>query len=227
MEGASTPSVDLHPAGGNFGLADMDQAIEEGAGGQHHLAAENLFAVGGDEPRRPFRPLKSGLPRSPHGFPDWKCCAAWIALLRGRARGRPGRAARAPPALAAIEQAKLDARRIRDPAHQPVQGIDLAHQMALAHPADGGIAGHLAQGLELMGEQQGAGAKARRSRRRFAAGMAAADDDDVVGFMRGSIARHPQACATAASCSVATVLTCRCRNRETQNPAAPRHRPGR
>ena len=38
---------DLHPASGNFGLADMDQAIQEGAGGQHHLAAKNFCAAGG------------------------------------------------------------------------------------------------------------------------------------------------------------------------------------
>ena len=58
-----------------------------------------------------------------------------------------------------------------------------------------GIAGHLADGLELVGQQQGAGAKARRRRRRLAAGMAAADDDDVVPHGRGSIraaAFHPQ-----------------------------------
>ena len=51
--------------------------------------------------------------------------------------------------------------------------------MALAQAADGGVAGHLADGLEFVGEQQGARAKARRGRRGFAAGMAAADHDDV------------------------------------------------
>ena len=53
--------------------------------------------------------------------------------------------------FAAVEQAELDAGGIGDPAHQPVQRIDLAHQMALAHPADGGIAGHLAQGVAACG----------------------------------------------------------------------------
>ena len=90
-------------------------------------------------------------------------------------------------AFAAIEQTKLDARRIRDPAHQAVQRIDLAHQMAFADAADGGIAGHLAQGGEFVGQQQGAGAGPRRSRRGFAAGMAAADHNDIKAVMRGPI----------------------------------------
>ena len=51
-------------------------------------------------------------------------------------------------ALGAVEQAELDAGRIGDPAHQAVQRIDLAHQMALAEPADGRVAGHLADGGE-------------------------------------------------------------------------------
>ena len=32
-----------------------------------------------------------------------------------------------------------------------IEGVDLAHQMALAEPADGRIAGHLADGRELDG----------------------------------------------------------------------------
>ena len=66
-----------------------------------------------------------------------------------------------------------------DHAHQPVQGVDLADQMALAQAADGRVAAHLADGLELVGEQQGARAEARRRRGGFAAGVAAADDDHV------------------------------------------------
>ena len=81
--------------------------------------------------------------------------------------------------LAAIEHAELDAGGIGDPAHQAVQRIDLADQMALAEPADRRIAGHRADGREAMRHQRGPGAHARGSRRGFAAGMAAADDDDV------------------------------------------------
>ena len=68
---------------------------------------------------------------------------------------------------------------VGQPAHQPVEGVDLAHQVALAQAADGRVAGHLADGLELVGEQQGARAEARRRGRGLAAGVPAADDDHV------------------------------------------------
>ena len=82
-------------------------------------------------------------------------------------------------ALGAVEQAELDAGGIRHPPHQAVQRIDLAHQVALAEPADGRIARHLADGGEAVRHQRRARAHAGRGRRSLAAGMAAADDDDV------------------------------------------------
>ena len=72
---------------------------------------------------------------------------------------------------------------VGDPAHQAVQRVDLAHEMALAEPADGRIAGHLADGGEAVGDQRRARAHARRGGRGLAAGMAAADDDDVEAFV--------------------------------------------
>ena len=51
--------------------------------------------------------------------------------------------------------------------------------MALADAADGWIAGHLAQGLEGVGKEERARAKAGRRRRGLAAGMAAANHNDV------------------------------------------------
>ena len=81
--------------------------------------------------------------------------------------------------LAAVEHAELDARRIGHPAHQPVERIDLADQMALAETADGGIAGHRADGRKAMGHQRRPRTHARRRARGLAAGVAAADDDDV------------------------------------------------
>ena len=88
------------------------------------------------------------------------CCAVKRAdgLRAGPAHRRP---------LAPVEQTKLDSGAICDFAHQSVEGIDLAHQMALANPADGRIAGHLAQGGEFVGEEQRLGAGARRCGRRF------------------------------------------------------------
>ena len=81
--------------------------------------------------------------------------------------------------LAAIEHPKLDAAGIGDAAHEAVERIDLAHQMALAEPADGRIAGHRADGGEAMGDQRRARAHAGGRSRRLTAGVAAADNDHV------------------------------------------------
>ena len=83
-------------------------------------------------------------------------------------------------ALAAVQHAELDAGRVGDPAHQAVERVDLADQMALAEPANGRIAGHFADGGEAVGDQRRARAHAGRRGRSLAAGMAAADDDHVV-----------------------------------------------
>ena len=81
--------------------------------------------------------------------------------------------------LAAVQQLEMDAGGIGRAGHHAVQRIDLPHQMPLADPADGRVAGHLAERFDPMGQQQGAGAAACRRRRRLAAGMAAAHHHHV------------------------------------------------
>ena len=81
--------------------------------------------------------------------------------------------------LAAVQHPKLDPAGIGHAAHETVQGIDLADQMALAETADGGIAGHRSDGRETMGHQGSLRTHPRSGTRGFAAGMSAADDDDV------------------------------------------------
>ena len=93
-----------------------------------------------------------------------------VGLGPGAADGR---------ALAPVQDPELDAGPIRRPGHHPVEGVDLPDQMALAQPADGGIAGHLADGRRVMGDQQGPRPTPRRGRRGLAAGVPAAHDDDV------------------------------------------------
>lgn len=53
--------------------------------------------------------------------------------------------------------------------------------MALSDPANGGIAGHLAQSLEGLGQEKGSGPCSCCGIGRFGAGMATTDDEDVVG----------------------------------------------
>ena len=81
--------------------------------------------------------------------------------------------------LGAVEQPELDAGGVGDAAHQAVEGVDLAHQVALAEAADGRIAGHLADRGEGVGDERRARAHARSRGRGFAAGVAAAHNDHV------------------------------------------------
>ncbi len=82
-------------------------------------------------------------------------------------------------ALAAVEHPELDAGRVGGAPHHAVERVDLAHQMALAQAADGGVARHFANGGEAMGDERGRGARARGRRRGFTARMSAADHHDV------------------------------------------------
>ena len=86
------------PAGRDLLLADMDQAAQEGAGGQHHGAGAEARGHRPAGRRRPGRPRSSRSSASPsitvrfgvsRGSPP-----AWRPH---RACGRPGRAGRAPP----------------------------------------------------------------------------------------------------------------------------------
>ena len=76
-----------------------------------------------------------------------------IRLRPGPAHGRP---------LAPVQHPELDAGPVGDPAHQAVERIDFAHQMALAQPADGRVAGHRPDGRQPMGDQRPCGRPAAR-----------------------------------------------------------------
>jgi hypothetical protein len=82
-------------------------------------------------------------------------------------------------ALAPIEHAKLNACGICDSAHQPVERVDLPHQMALAEASDRRVAGHRPDGREAMGYQGGPGANARGSTRCFATGVTSSNNNNV------------------------------------------------
>ena len=166
-------------AGRNLGLAHMDETVEERAGGQHHGARADRLAGRGHDANDALVLDQKIFDRG--GADGEIVLGSQRRLHRGaielavRLGARPAHRR----ALAAVEHPKLDAGGIRDPAHHAVQRIDLAHQMALADPADRGIAGHLADGLELVRQQQRARAKPRGRGRRLAARMPSTDDDDV------------------------------------------------
>ena len=128
-------------------------------------------------------------------------------------RLRPRRPHRRP--LAGVKHPNLDAGQVRSPGHGAVQGVYLPHQMAFADAADGGVAGHLAYGLDALGQQQSVGAGARRGQGGLTTGVAAADDDDIKGF-RMLHAHQPKPSRLReekkGSGSITESLICRCKS---------------
>src|SRR5690606_9876685 len=84
--------------------------------------------------------------------------------------------------LAAVEHAELDAPAVGCPGHGAAQRIDLLDQVALADAADGRVAGHLTESLDVVGKQQSTHAHASRSQCGFCAAVTAADHNDVILF---------------------------------------------
>jgi len=168
-----------HPAGRPALLAAMDQAAQEGAGGDDDGTRADTAAVGQHQSGHPALADQQILGRAgqqgqigglvqqrPHGL------AIELAVGLG---ARPLH--RRP--LAAVKDAELDAGAIDGASHESVEGVDLAHQLALGQAADSGVARHLAQRLEPLGDQQGGGAGARGGGGSLAAGMATADHHHV------------------------------------------------
>jgi len=92
------------------------------------------------------------------------------------ARAPDGRAARG------VEEAELDAYSIGDFAHDAAECIDFADEMALGDAADGGVAAHLGNEVEVHSDERGLEAHARGGHGGLAAGMTGAHDNDIVLF---------------------------------------------
>ena len=182
----------------------MDQAPEEGAGGQDHGAASDPLAPVRDDGGDPAMGVDLDVV-DPGGQDlevrllgqqglDRLAIELAVGLGAGAADGR---------ALGKIEHPELDAAAVDRPGHDAVEGVDLAHQVALGEAADGGIAGHFADLGRIVGHQQGPGAEARSRRGRFGPRVTAADHHDIVSPcfclpFRPNVSRE-------------TSATCRCR----------------
>ena len=160
----------------------MNEAVEESTGCQNHAAGCALAAVAERDTRYPTVPIEQQIlggafgDIEPLGFLKQLADGPAIELAVGL-RARSAHCG----TLAAVEDAELDPRAVDRPAHDAVERIDLAHEMAFAEPADRRIARHLADRRPLVGQQQCLGAEPSRGCRCFAARMPAANHHDVVG----------------------------------------------
>ena len=82
-------------------------------------------------------------------------------------------------ALARVQHAHLDQGVVGREAHLPAHGVQLPDEMALAGAADGGVAGHHADAVQVQGEQSRLEAHPRRGQGRLAAPVARADHHAV------------------------------------------------
>ena len=158
----------------------MDAAAEEGTHREHHRSRSELETHLGARTHHAIafhqqivdRLLEQGEVRLGfEGAADEAAVEIAVDLGAGRAHRRP---------LAGVQRAELDTAMIRRRRHDAAECVDLPDQMPFADTADSRIAAHLAEGLDTLGEQQGARAGASRGEGRLGTGVAATDDDDVV-----------------------------------------------
>ena len=158
--------------------SQMDQASEKSPGGQHHGAGAPFATILGDDAatgavldgKVAHRRLDDGHTGGGDKFLH-RLAIEFPVGLGARAMHR--RTTRL------VQHPELDARPVDRPAHDPVEGVDLAHKMALAKPADGRVAGHLADAVGAHRHEGRPCAHARGGGGCFAARMTPANDDDV------------------------------------------------
>ena len=150
------------PAGLVVVEPDVDAAVQESAGRQHHGAraeanadlrhgADHAVALDHQVIDGLLEQREVGLVFQP---------AADRRLVEDAVGLRPGGAHRRT--LGAVEDAELDAGLVRGDRHGAAQRIDFLDQVALADAADRRVAAHLPQRLDVVGQQQGLAAHACR-----------------------------------------------------------------
>ena len=204
----------------------MDLATQKGARGQHDRAGVPTAAILGHDANRSAVPHDQVVHGAGHDL-EVRLLGEELAD-RGPIERAVGLGARPTHrrSLAAVQHPELDAGAIDRARHDAVKRIDLAHQMAASQAADRRVAGHRPDGLELVGEQDGARAHARARGRRLAAGVAAADDHDIAAGLTGPHGRCCGVAATARQCRDPRPKADAGGNRQSARIASWRARPG-
>src|SRR2546430_2030350 len=86
-------------------------------------------------------------------------------------------------AAAGVEQAELDADGVGDFAHNAAKRVYLAHEVPLCDAADGRVAGHLRDEIQVHRDHRGFETHARACTSGLATGVTGAYHDDVVNFL--------------------------------------------
>ena len=168
------------PAAIALALADMDAPTKEGAGGQHHVRRVEVHAHGGTDTADSTALQQQVVHRLLEQFEvrlrfDGTTNGGPIQVaIRLAARGAYRRT------LARVQATPLDPGRVRCLRHHATERVDLAHQMALADATNGRVAAHLADGLDVVGQQQRARTRTCRGQCGLGAGVAATDHDHVI-----------------------------------------------
>ena len=184
----------VHPVRAGFFAVFPDEhlALEKGSGGDDHRSDRVPSAHGGgdggdvarpvgfdgDDLRLTHRQARLIFQRGLHIH-----MVALAVALQAQAVDRG--------AFAQVEHPALQHGGVGGLCHFAAQGIQLPHQVTLGGAPDAGVAGHIADGIQRDGKDDGAAAKTRGGQRRFDAGVSGADDGDIVfscgvGFHHGS-----------------------------------------
>ena len=168
-----------HATAGVVGQADVDQAVEEGAGGEDHgrgFETDTQLGDGADDAVPFDDQVVASLGE------DGQVGLVFQAGANGLLVQHPVGLGPGGPhggALGGVEDAELDAALVGGCRHGAAQGVHFLDQVPLADAANGGIAAHGPQGFQVVGEQQGVRPHAGGRQGSLGAGVAAANDDDI------------------------------------------------
>ena len=165
--------------------ADVQQAAHEGAAAEHDAAraevlppggggAGDVAVLGAEVADFSLKELQAG-----GGFEDPLHAGAVGEFVALGARGSHA------GAFGGVEHAELQGGGVGVEAHGAAEGVDFAHHVSFGEAADGGVAAHLPDGVEVLGDEGDAAAESRGGKGGFDAGMPAADDEHVKGLGMG------------------------------------------
>ena len=161
-------------------VSPVDQAVEEGAGGDDDGTAQKNIPIGATHTGHPgsfgqqlfHRSLANREALLPlHPLPHASAIAEHVRLATAPLDGGT---------LGTIEHAELDAGRVGHQTHGPAEGVDLLDQIALGQSTDGRIARHVSHRLHGHRHHEGLAAHPCRRQSRLTPRMAAPHHDHVI-----------------------------------------------